>query len=239
MKKKKILLMAPVMPATEHSQELVKSLSFLSSSYDFHVIDPLSELSNLDNETYYRHWQTRLEPLVDTHDVFIGFSFGAVILQRCFSFLIKENIADKPILLFSAPSFADNALKEKLGKVVALAKQIKLQAAYQLLMQQVLYPAPPKEVSIAADDPALACARLVEGLSRVLTTDLRDTLANNDLRYHHFIGEHSYLVNQHNVVTSKSGTLITVPNAGMRVLQDNAAFCHKKIAGILAWDVRQ
>ena len=43
------------------------------------------------------------------------------------------------------------------------------------------------------------------------------------------MGEASQLVNVKNVVMAKTGSLLLVPNAGMRVLQSNRLFCERAI----------
>ncbi len=52
---------------------------------------------------------------------------------------------------------------------------------------------------------------------------------NTKVDHLHLIGECSNLVNNENVVAPKTGCLVQVPQAGMRVLQDNLPFCQKII----------
>lgn len=231
---KKILVLAPVLAWHEQTQDIRNMLSFLEEyHYQLDIIDPLLTLSVLDNERYYQAVQDQLSPILDNYDAFIGFSFGAVILKHCFKLLEHESLQRKPVVLFSAPAFADEPLKERLGAVVALAQQLKLESAHALLMQQVFHPNSLPDLKHSCDNPELACARLVEGLTRVLTTDSRSILLRTSVVHHHFIGEHSYLVNRSNVIAPKHGALFIVPNAGMRVLQNNAAYCQKKLLEIL------
>jgi hypothetical protein len=233
MKKKEMLVLAPVMACHEHSDELRSMLSFLESTYQFTVLDPLVQLSSLDNEQYYKNWQDKLSLLLASYDAFIGFSFGAVILQQCFPLFESQGVQDKPVVLISAPAFADSCLSERLGKVIELAQEGQLQAAYQLLMNQVLYPTVSNDMTSTFNTPKLACNRLSEGLTRVLTTDSRAILSTTSVAHYNFVGEQSFLVNQNHICSSKNGVLIVVPNAGMRVLQDNVGFCHQKIGEIL------
>lgn len=231
---KKILVLAPVMAWHEQTQDIIKMLSFLNNDYEIEIIDPLQSLSDLDNERYYQAFQERLSPMLDDYDAFIGFSFGAVILKQCFNLFEQRSQQRKSIILFSAPAFADEPLRDRLGEVIALAKQLKFELAHTLLMQQVFHPHPLNDIDNTYANPRLACARLSEGLTRVLTTDSRAVLSSTTVVHHHFIGELSYLVNRNNVIAPKHGELFIVPNAGMRVLQNNVAFCQKKMLEILA-----
>lgn len=234
MSRKKVLILAPVMASHEQGQELLAMLSFLAPNCQLTVLDPLVNLSELDNEPYYKDWQDRLSLLIEQYDAFIGFSFGAVILQQCFPLFETHGIVDKPIILISAPAFADQTLRERLGQVIAWAQAGQLDKAHNLLMTQVRHPFTADRVSLTCKDIDLACARLNEGLTRVLTTDSRAILSTTLVAHYCFIGEQSYLVNQNHIVFSNKGTLIVVPNAGMRVLQDNVVFCHQKIGEILS-----
>lgn len=234
MKKKKILVLAPVMACHEHADDLLRMLSFLNPTSELTVLDPLLELSSLSNDDYYKKWQETLSSLLNQYDAYIGFSFGAVILQQCFPLFESQQILDKPVILFSAPAFTDAFLSDRLGKVIEFAQKNQLEAAYQLLMSQVLHPFAPNKVEAIFNDVPTACARLSEGLTRVITTDSRAVLSTTSVKHYHFIGEQSYLVNRNHVFDSKNANLVIVPNAGMRVLQDNVEFCYQKIEEILS-----
>jgi hypothetical protein len=67
----------------------------------------------------------------------------------------------------------------------------------------------------------VAVLRLLLGLQFILKTDFRPILQMTKLNYLHFVGEESQLVNHNNVHVSSSCQLVQVPQAGMRVLQDN------------------
>ena len=228
----KILVLAPVMAWHEQTHDILKMLAFLQISYEIDIIDPLQTLSALDNISYYQNWQTLLAPFFNEYKVFIGFSFGAVILQQCFH-LLEQYQQKKSVILFSAPAFSDKTLQQRLGAVITLAKTLQFEAAYTQLMQQVLHPYSLEKIENICDNPRHACARLVEGLTRVLTTDSRAILASTSIVHQHFIGEDSYLVNRNHVMSSTRGELIIVPNAGMRVLSDNVEFCQKKMLEVL------
>lgn len=230
---KKILVLAQAMAFPEQIDELQTMLGFLEPSYQLDFIDPLTELSSLDNKRYYMQWQTRLSALLTHYQAFIGFSFGAVILQQSFPVFEQLGILDKPVILFSAPAFVNQYLEERLGSVVELAQRQQFVEAHQLLMKYVLHPFETGELAVTCANSAVACKRLIEGLTRVTSTDSRTILSTTAVEHYHFVGEQSYLVNKNHIPESTHGKLLVVPNAGMRVLQDNQAFCHRNIREIL------
>src|SRR5690606_27144516 len=96
------------------------------------------ELStDISNEAYYQLWQDHLKKWLATYDAFLGFSFGGVILQQCFSLFANRK---KPIILFSTPTFADRALQKKLGDVIALCKANRVNDALVSLYKEVFSP---------------------------------------------------------------------------------------------------
>lgn len=229
--KKKILVLAPILTLPADLEKFLLMLGFLESDYVLDVLDPLLTLSHLDNTHYYQDWQKTLSVNIHEYHACIGFSFGGVILQQCFSLFSDKN--EMPIILFSTPSFADSLLNEKLTGVLRLAENKQLREANQLKINYVAYPNLTEEIRLSPLNKELGCARLVEGITRILTTDSREILEKSSVKYHHFIGENSYLVNQENVIAGKSGTVINVPHAGMRVLTDNPIYCCQRIKDIL------
>lgn len=226
MKKRTILVLAPIMPQRSELETIAPTLSFLEPTYQLEFVDPLSITSAVSNLAYYARWQDRLSHCVNQYDAFIGFSFGGVILQQCFS--LFENL-NKPLILFSTPSFADVSLSAKLGEVITLCEQAAVEQALISLYRHVFFPNQPPAGVLKTEDCSLAANRLIFGLQRVLTTDSRPVLAEASVQHLHLIGENSHLVNQDNVVAPKTGRLAIVPGASMRVLQDNRAYCQKII----------
>lgn len=121
--KKRILALGPVMPHEFDIEGIAKSLAFLNENFQLDFIDPLRNMEALPHGLYYLSWQKELAGQLANYDAFLGFSFGGVILQQCFS--VFEG-ANKPILLFSTPTFANEPLQEKLGRVINLCKKIGL-----------------------------------------------------------------------------------------------------------------
>lgn len=220
---KKLLVIGPVSPQSSDLNHFSKNLSFLTPYYSIDYIDPLADMPECSNKKYYQIWQNQLKQCVGIYDAFIGFSFGGVILQQCFSLLSKQK---KPIILFSTPTFADPSLREKLEKVITLCSENKLEDGLFSLYQAVYSPNPiPPFSSQEYLNRELAIKRLIFGLTKVLETDSQAILNNGSTYHLHLIGEKSQLVNANNVIKPSCGQLIMVPNASMRVLESNLTFC--------------
>jgi hypothetical protein len=226
MKKKKILIITPVEPFPSSLETIISPLDFLNEDYSFHLIDSLSIMKDSSNEEYYSRWEQELIRYLPNYDAFFGFSFGGVILQQCFSLFTQIN---KPIILFSTPTFADDSLTKRLGKVISLCKENKLDEALHALYKEVYYPNEMPPQAYESINTIAAIERLIFGLSRVLGTDSTAILKENEVNHLHLIGEQSHLVNKDNVIAPRIGTLICVPEAGMRMLKDNLPFCKKAL----------
>lgn len=231
--KKRGLVIGPVMPQPSDKEALLTSLRFLSDSFEFEFIDPLSFFETQNDDVYYERWRHHLVKNQKNFDALFGFSFGGVILTQCLDVL--EGF-QKPIVLFSTPSFADEPLKAKLGNVVRLCREAKPDEALSLLQKYVSHPRSTLAASHAVADVSQTCRRTIVGLERVLNTDSRAILENTKTAHTHFVSEQSDLVNLQNVVASKACELIVVPSAGMRMLQDNPSFCQSKLIEILLRD---
>ena len=225
--KKNILAIAPIMPKQSEIELFSSTLAFLKPHCEIDFIDPLVIIDiNVENRPYYLAWQQYLADQLQKYEGFIGFSFGGVILQQCFPLFENKHI---PMVLFSTPTFADNALKNKLGEVIHLCENNQVEQALDVLYTDVYYPN--NHPFSGWDDINLveSSERLIKGLKRVLDTDSRHLLKTTTVNHIHLIGARSDLVNTQNVIPPKSGQLMIVPNAGMRVLQDNAVFCKQVI----------
>ena len=231
----KILVLAPALACASHLSSIEAMLvPFFSRGAVFDICDPLETLSDLDNQAYYEAWSLKLAACLSQYDIVIGFSFGGVILQQNFALFEQEQFKHLPIILFSTPSFTDDALKEKLSAVIDDAKAYALDKAYTRLMQSVAYPNASDIISADSQNAKLSCERLVQGLTRVLTTDSTNQLKQTKVNYLHCIGASSALVNQYNVFEAAGCTLATIASAGMRVLQDNPAEVRTKLRAYLS-----
>ena len=227
MKKKDILVIAPILPQLADMAPIERTLAFLKPYYHLDFLDPLSVVNEaLDNDAYYVAWQQQMARYLTQYEAFIGFSFGGVILQQCFP-LFANN--DRPIILCSTPTFADQILHQKLGAVIELLKKSQVEQALSVLYSHVFYPFQQPQHNWGTLDREKAANRLIVGLTRVLSTDSSQVVKTTTVNHLHLIGERSNLINMENVSSPKTGLLLTVPGAGMRVLQDNVSFCKKVI----------
>ena len=221
--KKNILVIAPIMPQRSEIESFANTLAFLLPHYNLNVIDPLEIIDiSLKNHDYYLAWQHYLSHPHQPYDALIGFSFGGVILQQCFSLFEHQPI---PIILFSTPSFADQTLIQTLQQVISLCENNQLEQALDVLYTAVYHPNPSRLQRLKTLNPTEAADRLINGLNRILATNATRLLKTNTVPHLHFIGEQSNLVNFQNVVAPNVGKLLRVPQAGMRVLEDNLLFC--------------
>lgn len=220
---KKILVIGPILAEWSEITAIAETLAFLNSCYILDFIDPLGNLTHdIEHEHFFAQWQDQLTGLIHHYDAFIGFSLGGVVLQQCFFHLEKEN---KPVILFSAPSFCDKFLFDKLTGVKKLIEAKSLIDALKHMNQLVFYPNNPPQIEEKLAEPMHSAFRLSRGLQFVLETDSRPILEKTTLNYLHFVGEKSQLVNQNNVITPGKGELLVVPDSGMRVLKDNSTYC--------------
>ncbi len=226
---KKIAVFLPDLPQLSYLKPIEQSLSFLTPEYGLDFIDPYEIHEEVSNEFYYTKWQERIKNCDTQYDAFLGFSFGGVILQQCYPIL---ECLEKPLLLFSTPSFANERLRTKLNRVIELCRKQRVQEGLQYLYQHVSRRALPT-TTFPLDNEIETAQRIIFGLQRVIDTDATEMIRNTQLSYTHFIGEASNLVKRENVILGENGTLWVVPKAGMRVLQDNLPFCQTKILEVL------
>jgi hypothetical protein len=228
---KKILVIGPILPYWEEIQHITETLKFLSVDNKIDFIDPLIGLTMCTNRTqFFEKWYKRLKKLIFKYDIFLGFSLGGIVLQELMN---KFEFYNKRLIFFSTPSFIDNFLYERLGKIIELTQKELVLEAINFLNQYVFYPFEPPAQNSQIINLKFAALRLQKGLQFVLETDIRHILEKIQLPFIHFIGEKSELVNKDHITHSLTGQIIIVPNAGMRVLQNNLPYCTKPIIQFL------
>ena len=221
--KKNMLVIAPVMPQRSEIELFASTLAFLEPYYNIDFLDPLLMIDIcLENKAYYSAWQHYLTRVLNQYHAFMGFSFGGVILQQCFPLFEHQ---PHSIILFSTPTCADAVLKQKLRNVIGLCENNQVEQALDVLYKHVYSPNQQPAGFLDGLNQSEAAERLVTGLKRVLNTDSSHLVETTMVNHLHLIGEYSDLVNAQNVLAPKAGQLISVPSAGMRVLQDNLLFC--------------
>lgn len=232
MRRKKILAIGPITPCQSDLTGISQTLHFLDDDYDVNFQDSLESVKDdVEREAFFESWRYRIKKSASEYDGFIGFSFGGVILQQCF---MLPELQNKPIVLFSVPSFIDAPLKHQLDEILHLIEIQQLQASISLLNKSVFYPyeVPSKAFPHALSDEVTL--RMFKGFSFILDTDSRDMLNSTQLDYLHFVGDQSRLVNRGNISLTSTGEVHFVPESGMRVLQDNPSFCISEILRFLS-----
>ncbi|WP_019215609.1 hypothetical protein [Legionella tunisiensis] len=111
-----------------------------------------------------------------------------------------------------------------MGDVITLCKANRVNDALVSLYKDVFSPYDAPLQTLPASSMVSAANRLIFGLQRVLDTDATAILEQTTVDHLHLIGECSTLVNKENVLAPRVGDLCIVPQAGMRVLQDNPSF---------------
>ncbi len=82
MKKKAILVIAPIMPQRSEITLIASTLAFLEPYFQIDFLDPLSVIDiNLEQDAYYLAWQHQMLHYLECYEAFIGFSFGGVIFD--------------------------------------------------------------------------------------------------------------------------------------------------------------
>lgn len=224
---KKIIILGPVLPSWSEIEVIAKSLSFLKNDYDLLFLDPLTDaLENPAQVNNYSLWKDRIKSYMNECVAFIGFSFGGVILRQCFD-LFDE--IKKKFILISVPEKIDQALLEKLNKIVVYAEQKNAELAMQEYTQSVFFSSKSVLRNVDLKENLMICRRLSVGLKAVLDISNSGPLISRNIKYLSLFGEMSNLVNVNHIEPSAGGRCVVVPNAGMRVLQDNPIFCQSII----------
>lgn len=219
------------MAEVSHQVAIVKSLFFLEKmGFKLTWVDPLELDLFVDNQAFSHNWQRRFKNWIDTFDVFLGFSFGGTIIQQCFSVI---DAYDKPVILFSSPSRVNDTLYNKLNEVVMLCQEGALSDALDTLYRFV-YLKSEQMTKLHVSNHKKGCERMISGLKRVMSTDLSLVVQAFSKKYIHFIGQHSNLITASDILMGPNGCLIQVPQAGMRILEDNPSYCQPMILDYLS-----
>lgn len=228
----KILAIGAVQANSSFDESIKKPLLRIFPGYIIDVLDPLgiTTITNCSNQEYYALWSEYLSPRLKDYDAFFGFSFGGIILQHCLPLFHGH---DKPIVLFSTPTFIDKELRDKLNAIISLCEENKLIAALNLLYRWVYYPHSVPSNIMQFNNKELARKRLIFGLNQVLNSNNLSLLKKNKIAHYHLFGDLSQLVTADNAVLYPKCNQVTVPQSGMHVLSNNPGFCKNILSKIL------
>jgi hypothetical protein len=224
---KKIIVLAPALPRWQEVNAIKKSLSFLENEYSLVFLDPLVDaIKNSEKVNDFSLWEKRIGKELDHCVALIGFSLGGIILRRCFNFLEKLN---KKIILISSPEKINASLINQLKKIINHANKGEVNLAIEEHSKSIFFPSSPLKKRIKPKDKEIICKRLSIGLKIVLDKDnYSDEHKNISDDWVLLVGEKSKLVNIKHI-TYQEKKCIIIPNAGMRILQDNPVFCQSII----------
>ncbi len=223
---KSLLAISPKLPQRVDLTPFSQCLDFLKSDYQLTFVDSLERFETSSFEDYTAYWKNKIAQAMDTYDAFIGFSLGGVLLQNSLDAFYNKN---KTIILCSPPSKLDHTLNEKLSKILDASKAGRSIDAIGMLHQYVFDDANFDFEKIRQEPWQDITSRVQFGLGYVLNHRFEQAVIASKTRVFQLVGERSKLVTKDNVLLTPNSTLVIVPNAGNRVLEDNPAFSQAKI----------
>jgi len=181
-------------------------------SVQFDYIDIMSFSADCKNiECMTKMFKSWLSSEQNNYDFFIGFAYGGVILQYS-----MDLIQNKKVILISSPEYINTELNQKLSLLSKMLMKNLTYEAIELLdsfvytnqsSSKYAFNIPLKQVN----------SRLQNGFQMILKMDRFNNNSENIIK---IVGEKSNLVNIDNIVAKNNA--IEIPDAGMRVLEENA-----------------
>lgn len=226
---KKVLILSPILFNWQEITIIKESLKFLNVIADIDYIDSTSsgKIAN-SAQDFFLDWRDKMMLIRDKYDIFIGFSFGGVVLQQVINIL-----KGKKIIFISSPFKPSHQLKTRLNAIKILLQSGKIESGLTLHNSYVFAPFNPPANKIECTNCARDIDRVINGYSILLDTDSTIKLMQADTRSINLIGEKSSLVTVGDVFTNEFHTIVKIPSSGMRVLQDNPSFTHKIITDFI------
>ena len=224
--------MAPIMPSGANIKSIESSVATLNLPYQLSFADPLS-IKEIRRMSFLMQWQKRIELMIEKGTrTFIGFSFGAVILKHVLAHAPDDNLK---LIMVSPPSPLKGLLHERLSLVRALCQKGQVLEALHQLYDDVYAPKNKPSNLFYELDLSTAQSRLIQGFNLLFDLECSSSLPicpNHKILS--LIGAQSQLVTRAQGVASETNeSVVTVPNAGMRVLENNLPFCLQTINSFL------
>ncbi|QIV94078.1 hypothetical protein [Allofrancisella frigidaquae] len=219
---KKVAVIGPILARWKDHVYLMKPFDkLLNQELRFEAIDPLTFCYGCDSlEQARNNFLGWLKLNKNEYDIFMGFALGGTLIQTVFD---DGTLDDKKVILFSSPSIADKGLKTKIGKILEYLDKADLTNA--LITKE--------KIAANLDDYVIkhelseieekeAIERMQLGFNLILQANLSilEKVPKNTKVY---IGEKSQLATLNNVRLPTNKQVI-VPNASMRLFQDNLDF---------------
>ncbi len=218
---KSLLAVSPKLPQASDLKPFSKCLDFLKSDYQITWLDPLEKFKTFTNKEYADYWHEKISRLIDSFDVFMGFSLGAILLQDNLDKFLNKN---KIIILFSPPSIVDDVLKKKLSSILNASREGKTKQAIEMLHQYVFLETHGDYEKVRLEPWFDIASRVEFGLSFVLNRKVSDIIKKCETPVYQLVGSESKLETKANVLMTPKSILQVVPHAGNRILEDNPAY---------------
>lgn len=222
------IAISPIQGDWPKLEDICKSLDFLSEYYQINYIDSLQWLGQAKTiNSYVQLFKTDIQDLIKQADLVLGFSFGGSLLQYLLPNL--SNTKAK-IILLSSPTVIDQELNQKISRIRELLLADKINEAVNYLNSFIFKDYKNSNKNILNQQ---AINRLLEGFRLILEVDARSSIESSVKPHLHLCGDESLLVNINHIKINKTSSIISIPNAKMRVLQDNPQYCETIIKNYL------
>ena len=227
---KKILILAPILYNWDEVVEIQKSVKHIQGKYTIDYLDPVGleyeVYGAYTSDIFFKLWQKKIAEIKDYYDIFMGFSFGGVILCQCLSI-----INNKKIILISTPTNPSSVLRYKLQSILDILKTKHIGKAIELHNNYVFAPFNNPVLNIEHKYNETNVNRLINGYSLLLQANLIPNLANANVKTStiNLIGNNSNLVGIADVFFNDNHQIYKIPHSSMRVLQNNPNYCFKII----------
>lgn len=217
------LIFSPLRTSWPEKTPLIELVEVLLPNHKLLYVDSLQWLGeSQDFFGYVKALKKDVSKFIDNADVVMGFSLGGTIIQYLFPTFSN---AHKKIIIFSSPTYINYSLNKKLSLIRDLLALGKTDKAIKLFNKYVGSTVIDVDESLNINEQS----RLVRGINLLLTADAKVAVSQKATSYLHLLGKNSLLVSPKSVATSVNGDFQLVPNAGMRVLEDNFAYCQELI----------
>ncbi|AJC48735.1 hypothetical protein IB642_00160 [Allofrancisella guangzhouensis] len=219
---KKVAVLGPILARWKDHVYLMKPFDELpNQELKFKAIDPLTFCYGCDSlgqaKNNFLDW---LKLNKNEYDIFMGFALGGTLIQTVFDDGILD---DKKVVLFSSPSIADEGLKSKLGEILEYLYKADLTKAL-IAKEKIVANLDDYDIEyeLSEVEEKEAIERMQLGLNLILQANLSilEKVPKNTKVY---IGEKSQLATPNNVKLP-ANKMVIVPNASMRLFQDNLDF---------------
>lgn len=225
MKKREAVILAPVMPVWDEGKFCAPLVMLLAEKgYRVTVIDTLTLIQDASPERAVEALCQELDARFQPPYLLAGFAMAGTLVQ-----LLAPHLNGlSGVISISAPGFADQQLKTRLGQLVSLLEEGDAELAVDVLHQFVVpegQPAPAGRFTLPDAAKASAIQRMLTGFALLLNMDAREAIASYSGKYLAIVGEKSQLASWDNQTHSVQPTHLyrRIPKAGMRPWNDNPA----------------